>query len=69
MFSQDVSAVQCDPPFYLAGLFNPSQSNDQNPAIFGDPLLKAELMSGGFFGKDKSMVTSMKMMISISSIS
>ena len=51
--SQDVSAVQCQPPFYLAGLFNPSQSNDQNPAIFGDPLLKAELMSGGFFGKDK----------------
>lgn len=43
----------CEPPFYLAGLFNPSQANDQNPAIFGDPLLKAELMSGGFFGKEK----------------
>ncbi len=47
------SAVVCEPPFYLAGLYDPSQPNDQNPAIFGDPLLKAELMSGGFFGKDK----------------
>ena len=53
MFSQDLSAVQCDPPFYLSGLYDPSQPNDQDPAIFGDPLLKAELMSGGFFGKDK----------------
>jgi len=47
------SAVVCEPPFYLSGLYNPSLPNDQNPAIFGDPLLKAELMSGGFFGKDK----------------
>ena len=53
VFSQDLSAVQCDPPFYLSGLYDPSQPNDQDPAIFGDPLLKAELMSGGFFGKDK----------------
>lgn len=63
IFSQDLpptepphstnSSVVCEPPFYLAGLYNPSLPNDQDPAIFGDPLLKAELMSGGFFGKDK----------------
>lgn len=63
IFSQDLPAsdpthstntsVVCEPPFYLAGLYNPSQANDQDPAIFGDPLLKVELMSGGFFGKDK----------------
>jgi hypothetical protein len=59
IYSQDLpssttnSSVQCQPPLYLSGLYSPSLPNDQDPAIFGDPLLKAELMSGGFFGKDK----------------
>jgi len=43
----------CDPKFLLSGLYDPATANDQNPPIFSDPLLKAELISGGFFGKEK----------------
>jgi hypothetical protein len=46
------SSASCDPVFHLEGLYNPAFSNDQEPPIFGD-LLKAELISGSFFGKDK----------------
>jgi hypothetical protein len=37
----------------VSGLYDPGLPNDQYPAIFSDPLLKDELMSGGFEGKDK----------------
>ncbi len=43
---------ECDPPFFVMGLYNPSQPNDPNPVIF-DEEAKTELMSDGFQGKDK----------------
>lgn len=43
----------CDPVFKVMGLYDPDLPTDQNPAIFGDPLVKTELMSYGFAGKDK----------------
>jgi len=43
----------CDPVFKVMGLFDPALPTEHDPAIFIDPLVKEELMSGGFTGKDK----------------
>lgn len=46
-------ASTCDPVYKVMGLYDPDLPNDQYPAIFSDPLVKTELMSNGFSGKDK----------------
>ncbi len=43
----------CDPVYKVKGLFDPALPTEHDPVIFNDPLLKDELMSGGFNGKDK----------------
>ncbi|MBK9104051.1 MAG: hypothetical protein IPL92_05650 [Saprospiraceae bacterium] len=45
--------LSCDPPFHLMGLYDPALPVSPDPAVFNDPLLKEELISNGFFGKDK----------------
>jgi len=43
----------CNPPFQVIGLYDPNVPLTPNTAIFADPLVKAEIMSDGFQGKDK----------------
>ena len=43
----------CNPPFLVMGLYDPNIPQSPNTAIFADPLVKAEIMSDGFQGKDK----------------
>ena len=56
-FSFSLSLMQgqahCDPVYKVMGLFDPALATEHDPAIFSDPLLKDELMSGSFTGKDK----------------
>ena len=45
--------IACNPPFMVMGLYDPNVPLSPNTAIFADPLVKAEIMSDGFQGKDK----------------
>src|SRR5687767_15413632 len=43
----------CNPPFMVMGLYDPDVPLAPNPAIFADPMVKPEIMSDWFQGKDK----------------